>query len=31
LHTLVMTTLVGGLIRLRTVEATLEMLDGRRS
>jgi nicotinamidase-related amidase len=31
LHTLVMTTVVGGLIRVRTVEAVLEMLDGRRS
>jgi biuret amidohydrolase len=31
LHALVMTTLVGGLIRIRTVEATLEMLDGTRS
>jgi nicotinamidase-related amidase len=30
LHALVMTTLVGGLIRVRTVEATLEMLDGTR-
>jgi nicotinamidase-related amidase len=31
LHTLVMTTVVGGLIRVRTVEAVLEMLDGRRT
>ena len=31
LHALVMTTLVGGLIRVRTVEGTLEMLDGTRS
>jgi nicotinamidase-related amidase len=31
LHTLVMTTVVGGLIRVRTVEAVLEMLDGQRS
>jgi ureidoacrylate peracid hydrolase len=30
LHTLVMTTVVGGLMRVRTVEAVLEMLDGRR-
>ena len=31
LHTLTMTLLVGGLIRVRTVEAVLEMLDGRRT
>src|ERR1700736_5099487 len=31
LHTLVMTTVVGGLIRVRTVEGVLEMLDGQRS
>jgi nicotinamidase-related amidase len=31
LHTLVMTTVVGGLVRVRTVEAVLEMLDGTRS
>jgi biuret amidohydrolase len=30
LHALVMTTIVGGLVRVRTVEAVLEMLDGRR-
>jgi nicotinamidase-related amidase len=30
-HTLVMTTVVGGLIRVRTVEAVLEMVNGRRS
>ncbi len=31
LHTVVMTMLVGGLIRVRTVEAVLEMVNGRRS
>jgi nicotinamidase-related amidase len=31
LHAVVMTTLAGGLIRVRTVEAALEMLDGTRS
>ena len=31
LHALVMTTIVGGLIRVRTLEAVLEMLDGQRS
>jgi biuret amidohydrolase len=31
LHSLTMTLLVGGLIRVRTVEAVLEMLDGRRT
>ena len=29
-HTLVMTSVVGGLIRVRSVEAVLEMLDGQR-
>lgn len=31
LHTLTMTLLVGGLIRVRTVSGVLEMLDGRRT
>ena len=31
LHSLTMTLLVGGLIRVRTVEAVLEMLGGRRT
>jgi nicotinamidase-related amidase len=31
LHTFIMTTVVGGLIRARTVEAVLEMVNGRRS
>jgi len=31
LHSFVMTTVVGGLIRVRTVEAVLEMVNGRRS
>src|SRR5262249_12124405 len=31
LHTLVMTTVVGGLIRVRTVETVLETVGGRRS